>query len=200
MAGLNTHVSNPETSANPATGLVTGDTDPSSTQDGPITKLRDQDGDIETDILDLVTIWNPHNHAGGSGGPPIGTGPLDEDENPTVVRAIKDNAVRNAKIADGDITGAITEDDAIGEAEILDESVTQAKLGAPSTYPASGFRTVAPGSSLTFTHNKGRYLLFHVEGNGSDMEAVKISETLNAISALNAEGAAPLPMRIVYYG
>lgn len=171
MMALTITISNAETSTDPKTGLLTGDADPASTQAGLVTKLRDSQTQINTDIAALKTIFDDHDHDAtnptGPGGPPVGS---------NGAHSIDDAAVTGAKIGSGAVTGPKTAADALGTSNVTDDSIETAQLGEPSVWT----RSIAAGGSATFTHNKGRRLQFFIAGG-----IASVSVTDNAIAVSN---------------
>jgi hypothetical protein len=191
---LSSFVSNAEISSNPATGKVTGDDDPAVTQTGVITKLRDADDEEESDLGDLKTIWDAHDHDAanptGGGGLPIG-----RDRDGELVRAIEAAGVDTAAIADLAITGGKTAAGALDSRVIADDSVAKEKIGAPSTVS----NTIAALGSWTWTHSKNRYLMWCWSADSPGGYGVRVQDvTKNAIT-LTSTSPAPVPVTIYYY-
>lgn len=135
---LTSHISNAEISANPDTGLVVGDVDPAVTQDGVITKFRDADVENAADCAANKAAFDPHDHGAAGGGQPIGTGG---------VIAIATNGIDNAALASSAVTAVKTQDGAIGTAEIADDTIEAAQLGAAVTKT----KTVSGSGTTLFT-------------------------------------------------
>lgn len=157
MAGLTDFIADQDLSSNPATGKVTGDTNPASTQNGVITKLRDIDTDEATDLVAEAGIFDPHNHdpglGSGPGGRPIGTGG---------VAAIGAGQVVQSIIRAGAITGGKTADNAIGTAELADDTIAKDQVGIPQSLTKS----VTGSGNVTFNFQGTSVLpLFSVEAS-----------------------------------
>lgn len=173
-----------------ATGILSGDTDPGTTQDGTITRLALADEEIATDYEASAGDFDDHDHSAagqklGSKGRALATGAI-------ITAKIDDLAVTGAKIA----TGAVT------TAKIDDGAVTEAKLGDAAEHD---FGTVAAGATVTWTHNYGIVLFGHIEtpetaGVGDCLgEFMAVALTINAVSVYNGSGDA-CPARYVYRG
>lgn len=156
-ATFDTRISNAEISTDPALGKVTGDNDPTTTQNGIVTKMSKSFDQIKEDLEDaansIKVAFDGHNHnPGGSypGGPPIGTGG---------VRAIKAGAVENAKIKDLNVTGAKLADGSVTSGKIADNTMDITKIGIPTSVNLTG------GTDRIIKPAGVGYVIYHVEGS-----------------------------------
>lgn len=134
---LNSHIGNAEISADPNVGLVLGDVNPATTQAGVMTRYRNADDENNADMAVNKGDFDPHNHASGSGGRQIGTGP---------VIAIATNGIDATAINDGDVTSAKILDGEVTTEKVEDNTVELLQLGLPTTH----FKTVTGSGSVDF--------------------------------------------------
>jgi len=148
---LSDFIADQDVSSNPATGKVTGDTTPGSTQNGVVTKLRDMDTDEDTDLVALAAIFDAHDHT--TGGQPIGTGGAPAIGSAQVVQSI---------IRAGAITGGKTADNAIGTAELADDTIAKEQVGTC----VSATKSTSGAGNVTFNFQGTSVLPLHsVEAN-----------------------------------
>lgn len=191
-----TRISNAEVSSNPATGLVTGDSNPATTQAGVITKLRDQADELAAFIAVLKAIFDPHDHdpanPTGGGGRQIGAG--------GAVSILAD-AITRAKIGAGAITYLKVALAAVTTQKIADGTVEKAQVGAPSVK----YLSIPAGDSATWTlTGRSGPPLYCVTGDSGDMESLiqlaSFSDSTFSLQLMNTYGSAKLNVAIYYRG
>jgi hypothetical protein len=166
-------VSDREISLNPVTGKVTGDVDPSVTQEGLITKFTVADEETATPLVDDADTFDAHDHGANGGGKKIG-----EDG----IRGIAPNGVDNAALDAGSIRGSKTMLAALDSAEVEDDSVEWDQIGIPSAHYFGG---LGSGDTATWNHNRGEMLVYHVEVDDESAEGFKTLADLDSITVKN---------------
>lgn len=183
-------ISDAEISTNPATGKITGDAAPGSTQDGVVTKMAKSHDELKADLEALKAIFDAHDHdpatGTGGGGPPIGTGG---------VHAIAAGAITTAKIADANVTYAKVAAGAVGSTAIQDNSIVRGDISTP----VSLTKTIAASASADFTHNAGRHAFYHVECNSDDGYLLTSYSTTSKVTVVNTS-AGSLAVTVRAYG
>jgi len=178
---LATNISDEDISINAA---VTGDVTPGSTQLGVMTKFRDQDDDLKSDLEAARTAFALHDHGTAGDGTPLGTGGAD---------SFSSGAVDETALGTGSVTGAKISGGSIATAHMTDDTVTKSKFGTASTASL----TVPASGSISWSHGLSSVPIFHIEGDNTDY--ISIGGSGSTITFYDNSGASN-PITVVYRG